>query len=204
MAHLSSERPPRPCRTVNILFLGAGQVGKTSLINQLFIGTGFSECHKPTSYEVYDKLIESDQGQFRFQITDFAGEYSFPPMRRLTIARNDIFVLVYSIQDLKSLEYIELIRNEIREVKGSALSQIPFIVVGNKSDMTSESESRLIERAEKVLDGWSTPLVLTSAKERTNMSELFEAIVQSSEAMTTPKIESKLKLCNGLHPLDVK
>ena len=166
---------------VRILVLGDGRVGKTSLVRQLF-GFGFPDGYKPTAYDVYEKEVEGDEGKYLFEITDFAGQYSFPPMRRLAISKNDIFVLVYSVVDKNSVSSVNRLRDEIISIKREHTKGIPLIVVGNKTDML-ESDSTAVRDAKREIGGWCFSKLVTSAKTGHNLSHLYETLIEECDTM---------------------
>ena len=174
-------------RKIKILVLGAGKTGKTSLIKRL-LSMDFEDKYKPTVYDVFTHPIDYDKGRFLFQFTDFAGEYSFPPMRRLSITNNDIFVLVHDVMDKKSLTEVERLRKEITELKGKEYCRKFVIVVGNKTDCMSKTD--LHHLSESMINNIGSSLI-TSARTGYNVERLSRAIAEESETfvLSNRKIE---------------
>ena len=165
---------------VRVLFLGRGNVGKTSLIRRL-LGLEFDPCYKPTVYDVFKIGEEHDGRQILFEITDFAGVYSFPEMRRIAIKTNNIFVLVYNIEDEVSLHEVSKLKQE--------LGQVPKIVVGNKSDSVESNLQEFVQG----LSQKNSPCIVTSAKTGYNVPKLMEVLVREGEKLA-PRKKKKFKV----------
>ena len=170
---------------VKVLFLGAVYVGKTSLIRRL-CNQEFKVEYRPTVHDVFTFTQESNGRHFQYQVTDFPGLHSFPPMKRIDIKQSDVFVLVYSIIDDTSLEELTSIKAELNDVKETSCSDLPIIIVGNKAD---NIKSNLNEFVEKELEK-NRPCIVTSAKTGYNVPYLLQAIEQESEKLFPRKPKS--------------
>ena len=153
-------RSPSPTvyQVIKVLVLGACSVGKTSLIRRL-IGEDFNENQKSTLYDVYEKQFESEHGDFIFQFTDSGGSRSFPPVRQLEISKSDICLLVYNVNDKKTVENAKYLKDEIEITAKNVGYEIPFILVGNKVDLL---EPETEENTEQMTISASSMLALQS------------------------------------------
>jgi GTPase KRas protein len=90
------------------------------------------------------------------EMLDTGGQEEYTPLRDQWIRNGEGFIIVYSITSRASFSRIPMVHNEIQRVKGSTassplytssppssckpLSSVPVVLVGNKSDKTTERE----------------------------------------------------------------
>ncbi|KAG7491343.1 hypothetical protein MATL_G00002780 [Megalops atlanticus] len=170
---------PQNCR--RIVVLGAPRVGKTSILRR-FLRDGFEEQYEPTSEDFHRKLYHIRGETYQIDILDASGERAFPAKRRLSILTGDIFLLVFSVDDRGSFEEVSALRKEIVAAKSKLLkckenARIPTIVCANKVDL--DPKERVISQAEVCQElGEDCPYFETSAKDSTNLEEVFEALAK--------------------------
>jgi len=165
-----------PRSVFKVVVLGAGGVGKTSLI-QRFVTESFPQRYIPTVEDFYEKSVSlnKDFGAF-FEILDTAGSYQFPAMKRLTIERGDAFILVYSLADDNSIDEVMRLQQEIQEIKQTI--DVPLVIVGNKTDLVSpQKRERVRERIAKLVGGQNLIRSETSAKFGINVKGVFRALL---------------------------
>ncbi|XP_013421732.1 ras-related and estrogen-regulated growth inhibitor [Lingula anatina] len=133
-------------RTLRIIILGQGAVGKSALtvryITRKFIGD-----YDPTLEQVYSFQTVVDNDHVMFEILDTAGQDEEHMKLEENIRWADGFILMYSITDRVSFEECARMKFLInfskrqRKVSTGALAQsrdLPVVLVGNKSDLTFE------------------------------------------------------------------
>ncbi|XP_061685322.1 GTP-binding protein Rhes [Syngnathoides biaculeatus] len=196
--HFSTK--PQNCK--RIVVLGAPRVGKTSILRR-YLRDGFVEEYQPTSEDFVRKLFRIRGETYQIDILDASGERDFPAKRRLSILTGDIFLLVFSLDDRRSFEEVCALRREILAAKSkliklsqhSGKEQLALVVCANKVDL-QESE-REVSRAE-VLHALGDNCVYfeTSAKDSTNLEEVFEALAKSGglPAETGPSQHRRVSL----------
>ncbi|KAL9984132.1 hypothetical protein ACROYT_G006395 [Oculina patagonica] len=173
----SVDKLPLPRNVFNVVVLGAGGVGKTSLVTR-FVKNEFSEDYIPTVEDLYERSIHLRRGvSAMLQVLDTAGSYQFPAMKRLTLQYGDAFILVYSVTDPASLDEALKLQQEIYEAKGT--EDVPMVLVGNKCDLTSGTDKRLVSHAmaSTLSRGKNCILAETSAKYDVNISGVFTALM---------------------------
>jgi small GTP-binding protein len=108
--------PSLPSYDFKICVLGAGRVGKTSLV-KAFFGQTFVEKHIPTVDDYFVHAISIDGNYFSTCIIDTAGSHSFPVMQRLAIESSHGLLVLYALDSEKS--FIEALRllDEIFRIK---------------------------------------------------------------------------------------
>lgn len=75
---------------------------------------------------------------------------------------------------------METLRQQIYRVKGTS-SSIPIVVVGTKSDLTSEREVHR-SHIQALSRSWSLPFYETSAKRNWHVDDVFEDLVRQMMA----------------------
>uniref|UniRef100_A0A0K0DHV4 GTP-binding protein Di-Ras2 n=1 Tax=Angiostrongylus cantonensis TaxID=6313 RepID=A0A0K0DHV4_ANGCA len=166
-----------------VAVFGAGGVGKSSIVQRFVKGT-FSENYVPTIEDTYRQVISCNQKNVcTLQITDTTGSHQFPAMQRLSISKGHAFILIYSVTSKQSLEELAPIVKTLMEVKGSSLSEVPIMLVGNKSDDRERREVTK-ETGAKLADKWGTRFIETSAKNNENITELFQQLLALEKKRT--------------------
>ncbi|XP_076040558.1 ras-related protein Rap-1b-like isoform X1 [Oratosquilla oratoria] len=162
-----------------LVILGAGGVGKTSLVLQFLQGF-FSTTYKPTVEDCYSHTLQLPNGLFHaLEILDTAGSHHFPAMRELSIRSGRAFVIVYAVNNEQSFYEAQTLWNLITKIKGKeGVDSVPVVVVGNKVDLDRERVVTF-QRAQ----GWvdtdmaNASYLETSAKYNINVAELFKQLL---------------------------
>ncbi|CAF0858800.1 unnamed protein product [Adineta steineri] len=160
-----------------ICIFGSGGVGKSCLVIQFVQGV-FTPKYDPTIEDVYTKTLEIDEKQYSLEILDTAGSDEFSSMRDLYVNSGHGFVLVYSITSQATFNDVQRHYSRIIDIKDIDTHGRPAIVlVGNKCD--SENE-RVVSRetGQELARKWNCAFLETSAKDRTNVSEVFYDLVR--------------------------
>lgn len=182
-----------PRNVFNVVVMGAGGVGKTSLVTR-FVNNEFSEDYTPTAEDLYEKPIHLRKGVSAIlQVLDTAGSYRFPAMKRLTLQFGEAFILVYSVNDPDSLDEALKLQEEIYEAKGT--DDVPMVLVGNKCDLTSGTDKRLVSHAiaSTLSRGKNCILADTSAKDNLNISGVFTALMAQIALANSIDVESEAR-----------
>lgn len=185
---------PECANDYRVVVFGSGGVGKTSLVLRFINGT-FNTNYIPTIEDTYRKVISSNRKEIcTLQITDTTGSHQFPAMQRLSISKGHAFVLVFSIASRQSLEELKVILELVNEVKGD-LSGIPVMLVGNKSDEESGKREVGEKTGQALQQMWKCKYIETSAKNGTNVTELFEELLklETSRILSLQPIEEAEK-----------
>uniref|UniRef100_A0A3Q2WDL3 GTP-binding protein Rhes-like n=1 Tax=Haplochromis burtoni TaxID=8153 RepID=A0A3Q2WDL3_HAPBU len=180
----------KPQNSKRIVVLGAPRVGKTSILRRYMID-GFVEEYKPTSEDFLRKLFRIRGETYQIDILDASRERDFPAKRRLSIltvyAQWDIFLLIFSLDDRSSFEEVCALRKEILAAKSKlirstvpehcAQPQVPLVVCANKVDL-QESEREITKAEVLQALGDDCAYFETSAKESTNLEQVFETLAK--------------------------
>lgn len=109
-------------------------------------------------------------------IFDTAGQEAFSAVRDQYIRTGEGFMAVFSITRRASFDEAQKIYDHILEVK--ELDNVPIVLVGNMSDLEKERQVPKAEAQTFASNQLHAPYLETSAKNRTNVYEVFEEVVR--------------------------
>ena len=162
-----------------ICLLGDGGVGKTSL-RERFLGKGFQSGYILTigaDFAVQNLTIRDIQ--YKFQIWDLAGQQRFSAVRALYYKGSHGAILVFDQTRLDSLYSLDNWKQELYTNVGR---EIPFVILGNKSDLPGAIDQEQIDRFVKKSHSetqdipFNLKYLKTSAKSGLNVTEAFEQL----------------------------
>ena len=160
-----------------ILLIGPGAVGKTSLI-QRFVHNKFSEGYSLTiGVDFLSKEVKIGSGEStRLTIWDIGGQDRFKFMRSRFYDGASGALLVF---DLSRAQTYKEIRKWLKEFRQFAGEKVPFLLIGNKSDLIADV-GEVIDRAEpkKFAENENSIYIETSAKTGDNVEDAFIKLVQ--------------------------
>ena len=152
-----------------VIMVGSGGVGKSALTLQ-FMYDEFVEDYEPTKADSYRKKVVLDGEEVQIDILDTAGQEDYAAIRDNYFRSGEGFLCVFSITEDDSFQATQEFREQILRVKND--DSIPFILVGNKSDLTDRRQVSLRTATDRA-ESWRVPYVETSAKTRENVDKVF-------------------------------
>lgn len=160
-----------------VVVLGATGVGKSSIISQ-FLYDRFNAEYEQTVEELHRGHYNLGEFNLTLDILDTAGHREFPAMRKLAINTSDAFILVFSMTDITSFDEVQELRQDILSIR----SEVPIVIVGNKSDADSEMVRLDTKTVESItcMD-WESTFVQSSAKDKINIDGIFLEILNLSK-----------------------
>lgn len=161
-------------REYKLVVVGGGGVGKSALTIQL-IQSHFVDEYDPTIEDSYRKQCMVDGQVTMLDVLDTAGQEEYSAMREQYMRTGEGFLLVYSVTSRASFEEIMNFRNQILRVKDA--DAFPMVIVGNKSDLSTERQVSFEEGAH-LAHRLGCPFLETSAKQRVNVEEGFFELVR--------------------------
>lgn len=161
-----------------VIMVGSGGVGKSALTLQ-FMYDEFVEDYEPTKADSYRKKVVLDGEEVQIDILDTAGQEDYAAIRDNYFRSGEGFLCVYSITEDDSFQASQEFREQILRVKSD--DSIPFILVGNKSDLTDRRQVSL-KQAQDRAEAWKVPYVETSAKTRENVDKVFFDLMREIRA----------------------
>ncbi|XP_045210218.1 GTP-binding protein Rheb-like [Mercenaria mercenaria] len=161
-----------------IALMGFRSVGKSSLTIQ-FVENQFVDSYDPTIENTFQKTLKINGQEYALQLVDTAGQDEYSILPQSYFMNIDGYILVYSVNSIKSFEVIKFVYDKLLDQIGT-MGSIPVVLVGNKSDLEME---RVVSREEgkKVADDWKIPFLEATATENQSVKRVFEKIVNTIE-----------------------
>ena len=163
-------------------------VGKSSLTYR-FINYNAPQEHDPTIEDRYTSIINIEGKDYEIEILDIEEEHQ--NKMEMFLGFGEGFLLVFSINDHESFEYLKGIYTKI--LKGNHGIVCPILLVGNKQDLSNERKVQFDE-AKKLADSWKIDYMETSTKTNYNCKEVFESLaaeIVKSKNSDAPKPHRK-------------
>ncbi|CAH0478221.1 unnamed protein product [Peronospora belbahrii] len=170
-------------REVKVVLLGDTGVGKSSLVLR-FVTNNFRPYSESTiGASFMSKMIVVNDTPIKYQIWDTAGQEKYHSLAPMYYRGAAAAIVVYDITRKQSLTTL---KNWVKELKQLGPDNIVIAIAGNKSDLEEKREvpaSQARAYAEEI----GALFIETSAKEDTNVSDLF---IQISQALPIASAES--------------
>ncbi|MFX1409560.1 MAG: Rab family GTPase [Promethearchaeota archaeon] len=155
-----------------IIVIGPGAVGKTSIINR-FVKNEFALKYKLTiGTDFLTKTIEFKPSQkAKLQIWDIGGQERFKFLRANFYEGANGALLVFDLSREHTYEEIKRWLSEMYQIMDK---KIPFLLIGNKSDLIEEI-GEIVDRKEieRFTKGEKSIYIETSAKTGDNVENAF-------------------------------
>jgi len=170
---MSSKKNENNEITFKILILGDSSVGKTSLLLK------YADGYFPIVYvatigiEYKVKKINVNGLDINLQLWDTAGQERFRSITTSFIKGADGIVFVYDITDKASFDNLKMWIRQSEEA-GANFKQI---IAGNKIDLSNERKVKK-ENLDKLCADKNIKGMEISAKEGTNINELFQSLAE--------------------------
>ncbi|KAL7645688.1 UNVERIFIED_CONTAM: hypothetical protein RMT77_002565 [Armadillidium vulgare] len=171
-----------------LVVLGAGGVGKSSLILQYLHGT-YTPVYRPTVEDCYNHTLQLPSGLYHaLEILDTAGSHCFPAMRELSIRCGRAFVVVFAVNNEQSFHEAKNICSIIQKTKGT--ENVPIVLVGNKIDLSTQRNVTWQEANDYVTCYLQNGSYLeTSAKYNLYINDVFSELLILAFGM--PKLKKR-------------
>lgn len=163
-----------------IAVLGSRSVGKSSLVIQ-FIENHFVESYYPTIEATFQKSVKHNGVEYDCDIIDTAGQDEYSILNSKHAIGIHGYVLVYSVTNRNSFDMIQIVYDKIISYCG--LNDIPCVIVGSKTDLTTSPISRQVKpnEGEELAKANKAAWVETSAKNDVNVAKVFELCIAEIE-----------------------
>lgn len=153
---------------------------QTSLLNQ-YIHQRFSTTYKATiGADFLTKDCVTEAGKtLTLQIWDTAGQERFQSLGVAFYRGSDVCVIVFDVNSSKSFENVgNWIEEFVAQASPKDPRSFPFIVCGNKADLSEEDRQVTEEEARAFCSARQIPYFETSAKEGLQVENVFEAVAK--------------------------
>ncbi|KAH0789098.1 small GTP-binding protein [Histomonas meleagridis] len=157
-------------RKVKAVFAGDAGVGKTSIISRIVDDT-FIEGEEATVGAANCRIeIDTGEGKVDFNVWDTAGQERYRSLAPMYFAGAALAFLVF---DITSEESLKQIGNFVKLLQDRAPDYVKFILIGNKSDLTSERAVSEEEGERYALEIEADFYIEVSAKTGMGITDLF-------------------------------
>ena len=158
------------------IVVGDGGVGKTALTLRFSKGF-FTEDYKMTigvDFHVKTISIDSSEGTLRckLQIWDTGGQERFSSIRPMYYRGSLGGLLIFDLTNYESFEHLP---QWIDEVRANIKTEIPLLLVGNKSDLVEERKVS-IEEINEFTRNFNLYYMETSAKTGEGVGDCFHIL----------------------------
>ena len=160
-----------------VVLLGDAAVGKSSILLR-FTQAEFREgyaCTLGVDFQTKTLLIENKR--IKLQVWDTAGQERFTPMTKCYLRNTHACIVAY---DLTNRETFVKVKRWVREFQeANSVSQMSSLaIVGNKADCEKE-RAVTAKEGRAMAEDFGAMFFETSAKEGTNVEEVFGALAQA-------------------------
>lgn len=181
-----------------IIVVGDSGVGKSCLTMK---GTKnhYEESYSPTvGFEFFTFNIRINDKNIKLQIWDTAGQDRFRAITKNYYKGANGIILIYDVTNMQTYENV---KNWISQIKEEASPNVIIYLVGNKIDVPDEQRLIKAEDGQKIADEFNLPFKEASAKDGTNVNEIFQELLEEIDEkyakIEVPKGERKNQLFTG-------
>ncbi|TFG06782.1 MAG: GTP-binding protein [Promethearchaeota archaeon] len=160
-----------------IILIGAGAVGKTSIINR-FVHDEFSSSYQMTmGVDFLRKELVYEDFNVKLTIWDIAGQERFQFMRKNFYRGSSGALLIFDLT--RESTYHTLINKWYPEMLQFLSKKIPFILIGNKVDLIKDTGYVInTEDARNFAETRDSFYIETSAKTGENVEKAFRKLTR--------------------------
>ena len=183
-----------------IITLGDMSVGKTSIIKR-FVYNTFDDHIKATigmAFSSYDLTLKNNKN-IKLNFFDTAGQEQYKSLTKGYFKNADGVLFVFALNNKDSFENIESWMKVYEESNDSFLN-IPKVLVGNKNDLPSNVEEKLIDKFLKKFPDFTYRSVSAKKSQDNNIKEMFQEMGEKlyENYKKTENIKTKhIKLKDG-------
>ena len=153
-----------------IIVIGDTSVGKSCLTMKA-TKDYFENYYSPTvGFEFYTFNVKIDEQNIRLQIWDTCGQEEYRSLIQNFYRNSSLAIMVYSIDNEKSFENLEIWLNEIK-LKGNP--DVIIFLIGNKIDLEDNREVPTEKGEQFYKDNKLSLFLETSAKTGKNVEDVF-------------------------------
>jgi len=182
----------------NVVVVGTAGSGKSCLVIR-YIANRFVPEYDPTLEDSYRKFTNVDEKAVVIDIFDTAGVEDFASVRDSYIREGEGFIICYSITDQQSYDKVMDLHDHVLRCKDAKIGDLPFVVVGCKSDLEEDREVQTEKGQELARSLGDSKFIETSSLSGQNVDKVFVEMVKAIKAWrevteTTDQKEEKKKV----------
>ena len=136
--------------SIKLIVLGDSYVGKSSVIKRICLEKFDFDIQPTISIDVQNYFIKINEKIIKIQIWDTAGQEAYRSIAKYYYKNTDICLLIYSVDDIKSLDSIKSWYNEVLENNEKTnKNEMISILLGNKKDVDDTQRKVTFEKGEE-------------------------------------------------------
>ena len=172
-----------------LLIIGDGSVGKTSILRRFIQNTFSSNYISTMGIDFYTKDIVLDQKKIHLKISDTAGQERYRSLTRGFFKNGQGILIVYAINNKESFNGLNYWIDSIKNNTSLDNKNVPAIILGNKIDLQNREVSK--EDAENFAKINNYDYYEVSAKTGDGIDESIKILIQ--KVMAINKEDNKRK-----------
>ena len=157
-----------------VLIVGNGAVGKSSMIQRYCRGTFTKSYKKTIGVDFLEKQLRTHGEDVRLMVWDTAGQEEFDAITKAYYRGAQACVVAFSTTDRDSLLAVRKWRKKVEDECGD----IPMVLVQNKIDLITQAHVSSYE-VEKLAMESRMKLYKTSVKEDLNVDLVFKHLAEN-------------------------
>ncbi|KAM4796536.1 GTPase RhebL1 [Rhinophrynus dorsalis] len=177
-----------PVKHRKVVMLGYPSVGKSSLALQ-FIKGDFPKDYEPTIENTWSKTFVLGSDEFELDVVDTAGQDEYSLLPQSFIFGIHGYIVVYSVACSRSFQIARGLHRVLVDRRGKCL--MPIVLVGNKTDLPSQSREVKPEDGKKLADSWGAAFMEVSAKDPERSKQIFTKIIEEIDRVERSFSEEK-------------
>lgn len=155
-------------KRINILTLGSGAVGKTSILKRFESEEFKLSTNMTIGIDVIIKKAQIDKEEVTLKMWDTSGQEIYFSVSKSVYNKCQGALVVFGVNNSPSFSMVE---KWIKSIKENADSSIIIYLIGNKIDLPEREVS--IEDAQELAKSYNIPYYETSAKTGANVNDVL-------------------------------
>lgn len=158
-----------------ILVVGASGVGKTTLLEQIVKGKSKKDAKETIGVSFYTHEVYIDDEKYLLQFWDFIQKERFEFLFRTYVKGTNAAIIVFDWSRIDTLIYVQAYLKMIRE---AIKSNIPFLIVGNKTDLVDDLDSFNRTAIREIFDEEGGFYIESSMNNTENLEKAFIELIR--------------------------
>ena len=171
-------KSPKNKISIKLIVLGTTTIGKSPLIGRYIYGNYRTEYIGTMGIDMRMKYIEINEHDINIEIYDTSGQERTYSIIKDMYKRMDGFLVGFNLTEKNSIGPINYFIEQIKEKRNKDFP-LNLVIFGNKCDRFQDIEIKE-EDIEKIKEKYKVKYFNTSAKDGTNVKNLFEYIIKKT------------------------
>jgi Ras-related protein Rab-1A len=158
----------------NILFIGSENVGKTAIIARYLRDEFIDKYHPTIGISIFEKDVQvANHLNLSLNLFDLSGLNSFGKVRSYYYKYSHVILVIFDYSNIESFENLQV---WIQEAQKFVPKDVPFLIIGNKTDLAEERED-IKAKALALTNDHDFPFFETSALTSEGINDLFDYLI---------------------------